>query len=198
MQWRNTWDGYGLIARGLHWLILLLLAMEIGGGLYAASLPFDESIPFADTPKAFFINLHKSMALIVLALILLRLAWKLYDAHPLPATTVPYWQRRAATAMHNLLYVLMFAQPLSGLAMSQAAGYPISFFGLFTLPTIIPANETLGGIMHTAHEWIWVLLVAAVVCHATAALHHHFRVKDDVLKRMLRGAPPALIREAAD
>jgi cytochrome b561 len=86
--------------------------------------------------------------------------------------------------MHWVLYVLMFAQPLSGILMSQAAGHPVSAFGLFELPVLLDKDPSLAQFFRGVHGAVWILLVVAVVGHAGAALHHHFIRKDDVLKKM--------------
>ena len=78
----------------------------------------------------------------------------------------------------------MFAQPLSGIMMSQSAGIPVSFFGLFEFPTFLDKDPSLAGFFKGIHGTVWILLVLAVIGHAGAALHHHFILKNDVLKRM--------------
>ena len=82
----------------------------------------------------------------------------------------------------------MLAQPLSGIMKSQAAGFPVSFFGFFDLPVFLDKDPELARIFLTMHGTVWILLVIAVVGHAGAALHHHFIKKDNVLKQMTTGA----------
>ena len=82
----------------------------------------------------------------------------------------------------------MFAQPLSGIMMSQAAGFPVSFFGFFELPVFLDKNPELAKTFLTIHGTVWILLVIAVIGHAGAALRHHFIKKDNVLKQMTAGA----------
>jgi len=93
-----------------------------------------------------------------------------------------------AHGMHWLLYALMFAQPISGILMSQAAGHPVSVFGLFELPTFIVKDSSSAELFRNGHGVIWVLLVVAVFGHIGAAMHHHFIKKDDVLKSITVGA----------
>jgi len=90
-----------------------------------------------------------------------------------------------AHAGHALLYVLLFAMPLSGWAMSSAAGFPVSFFGLFTLPDLITPNQSLKADMMDLHKALAWLLIAMIILHALAALLHHFYYKNNVLRRML-------------
>jgi cytochrome b561 len=82
----------------------------------------------------------------------------------------------------------MFAQPLSGIMMSQAAGVPVSFFGLFEFPVFLDKNPELAQFFKGVHGTVWIILVVAVIGHAGAALHHHFIRKDKVLKQMTTGA----------
>jgi cytochrome b561 len=133
-------------------------------------------------------GMHKSFGAILLMLILMRLLWKLINISPdLPKDTTAI-EAIMAKGMHGLLYVLMFAQPLSGIMMSQAAGFPVSFFGLFEFPVFLDKAPELATFFHGMHGTVWIILVVAVFGHAGAALHHHFIKKDNVLRQMTRGA----------
>jgi cytochrome b561 len=79
----------------------------------------------------------------------------------------------------------MVAMPLSGWFLTSAAGYAPSFFGLFTLPTLIAKNNDLLELFESVHEWLAYGLIALIIIHTLAALKHHFIDKDDILKRML-------------
>lgn len=174
---KNTESSYGVIAKGFHWLLFLMLTFMIAAGNFLASMP-------KGPEKLQAAGMHKSFGLVVLALILLRLVWRLVNGTPKDPEGTPAVQNLMAHAMHWALYVLMFAQPLAGILMSQAAGYPVSFFGLFELPVLLDKDPSLAQFFRSAHGTVWILLVLAVIGHAGAALYHHFVVKDDVLKRM--------------
>jgi len=91
----------------------------------------------------------------------------------------------AARPAHALLYTLLFAVPLAGWTMSSARGFPVSWFGFFTLPDLVPKNKALYELLVTTHGVLaWTLGVVAII-HMLAALKHHFVLKDDVLRRML-------------
>ena len=128
---------------------------------------------------------HKSIGLLIFSVTALRLAWRLTcPAPPLPAGT-PGWQRAGARLTQVFLYALMFLMPLTGLLRSQAANFPVSFFGLFTVPGIVGVNEELSKGMAAAHEMQGRILLALIGLHALGALHHHFIRKDEVLRSML-------------
>lgn len=68
--------------------------------------------------------------------------------------------------------------------MSQTAGIPVGFFGLWEVPTLLDKEQSLAKLFRSIHGAVWIVLISAVVGHVGAALYHHFVKKDDVLKRM--------------
>lgn len=177
---KNNDKQYGLVAKLLHWLLFVLLSSTVVMGNFLESMPNGPE-------KMASANLHKSFGVLLLTLILLRLFWRLINVQPkLPAETT-LLQAMLAKGMHVFLYVLMLAQPLSGILMTQAAGYPISFFGAFQLPVLVEKSQGLAEMAKYLHGVIWIILVIAVVGHIVAALHHHFVKHDDVLKQMTYG-----------
>ena len=179
MTTRNTRDRWGAVSQLLHWAILGLVLWMAWLGLTMTDLP--------NTPrKVDTYSLHKSLGLLVLALMLLRGAWRLYAGAPEPVPGTPTWQERIASATHWLLYVLMFALPLSGWIYDSASGLrPFRWFGLVDVPKLVAPNPGARDISHAIHEWGFWLLIAVVVAHAGAALYHHLFQRDATLARML-------------
>ena len=175
---KNTDNRYGIVAKGFHWLLFLMLTFSIVAGNFLASMP-------KGAEKLQAAGMHKSFGVFLLLLILARLAWRLINVTPKSPEGIPAIQGRMAHAMHWVLYALMFAQPLSGILMSQAAGYPVSASGLFELPALLDKDPSLAQFFRGAHGTVWILMVLAVIGHAGAALHHHFIKKDDVLRAMV-------------
>jgi len=129
--------------------------------------------------------LHKSVGLTLLALVALRLLWRLYAGSPLAVAGMPRWQARTAALTHALLYGLLFALPLTGWLLNSAAGFPLQWFGLFNLPDIAGTDHDLHELAEDAHGLLfWTLVVVALV-HAAAAFHHHLFLRDATLARML-------------
>jgi cytochrome b561 len=112
-------------------------------------------------------------------------AWRSANALPSLGTHMPAWQQFGARFVHLLLYALMFALPLTGWTMSSAAGIPVAFFGLFTLPDYVAHDELLFRALLAIHRWLGYGLALLLALHAGAALGHHFLLRDDTLKRML-------------
>ncbi|HTD12615.1 MAG TPA: cytochrome b [Steroidobacteraceae bacterium] len=180
MAIRNTPRRWGAVSQFLHWLIVALIIVQFTLALYADTLP-------VGSRKVGVLANHKSFGITILALVIIRLAWRcLNPTPPLPSTLKPY-ERTLARVTHALLYVLLFVQPLSGWMMSSARGFPVAWFGFrsMQLPDLVPKNQTLYHVLVDIHGTLAVILVAVVVLHVAAALKHHFVLKDDTLRRML-------------
>ncbi len=139
MPLRSDEQHWGGAAKTFHWLMALLIITLGCVGLYMADLPNSPD-------KIKIYALHKSTGLTVLALALLRLAWRLRDPRPRDVP-MPAWQAAAARGVHVALYGLMLVMPLSGWLFNSAAGFPLQWFGLVNLPSLsgLPATVTVRG-----------------------------------------------------
>jgi cytochrome b561 len=136
--------------------------------------------------------LHKSTGLIVLALSVLRVLWRLINVvPPLPAST-PLWQRWAAHGSHFLFYVLIIIIPLSGWAVASSSplGIPIVWYGQFEIP-YLPGTQGFADqkaaetFFKGIHELLGDAMIFLVTLHVLAALKHQFWDRDTILRRML-------------
>lgn len=178
----NTDSRYGLVSRALHWLMALMIVALIAVGLYMSDL--DQQ----DAARAQIYALHKAFGVTVLGLAVLRILWiRISQPPPLPGA-LQAWEVLLARIVTGVLYLLMIAAPLAGYLMSSAAGKPVSFFGLFTLPALVAENKDLAEALHEVHEFLAWAILALAGLHALGALKHRFVDKDpsaDVLGRML-------------
>lgn len=188
MPIRNTKNQYGSVAKFLHWGMFLLIAALILVGSF-----MEDVEPM--TLKFQVYGLHKSLGISVLILVAVRLFWKITNTGPsLPAHMKPI-EKLMAHAGHAALYLLLIAMPVSGWMMSSAAGFPVSVFGLFTMPDLVTPDRHLMEDLEEVHELLANAIMFMVALHAGAALLHHFYHKDNVLKRML---PFVKIKEEND
>jgi cytochrome b561 len=178
LNWKNSSDSWGAPAKLLHWLVAVLIFAQIALGLTA------KGWRLSPTKLELFVW-HKSVGMLILALVVLRLTWRLANPTPdLPAGT-PAWERAAARASHALLYVLMLAMPLTGWIVNSASGVPFSIFWWIPLPAIVPPDKHTADLAALVHGSLFVLLALVLVVHVGAALRHHFAKRNDVLARML-------------
>lgn len=179
---------YTGVAIAFHWIIALLMIVNVGLA-WAWPLAPDEAV----RP---LINNHKSIGITLLGLVTLRLLWRMTHTPPaLPAHHKP-WEKRAAHAVHILLYVIMFALPLSGWLMDSAykdaAAHPNLYFGTFEWPRIgwvmtmsdPVAKEAVHGFFGATHGIAAKILYLLFILHVGGALKHQFIDKDRELARM--------------
>lgn len=182
----NTRERYGTVAVAFHWLVAALMTGLVVLGLYMVRLP---DVGF-DKKKIVLVIWHKEYGILVLAAAFLRLAWRLRG--PTPALEpAPDWQKVTARFVHQWLYLLTFALPLTGWIMSSAAALPVSLFGLGYLPDLVPRDDRLFRFFLGLHHALGYALIALLALHAGAALWHHFVVRDATLRKMLPESPAA-------
>jgi cytochrome b561 len=167
-------------AIALHWVVAALVVAQFAWGWWMQEIPKQPVGPRVDA-----FNLHKSIGMLIFALMIARLGWRLYRPPPaLPP--LPAWESRLAGAVHVLLYVALFVQPLSGYLGSVFSGYPVRLFGV-VLPAWGWKDEGIKELMSRIHLVDSFALAAIALLHIAGALKH---VADGsgVLRRMLPGA----------
>ncbi len=144
---RNTTQAFGAVAQLLHWSIAIGILLQ-----FVWTWRIDE----ADSIRQQYalIVQHKSIGMTVLALVLLRIGWRLFNRPPPLPAGMSNFQRRAAAVTHWALYALILLMPLSGWAWSSAAGYGAEFFGLIDIPDIVAADECLADWLGAVHEFL--------------------------------------------
>lgn len=175
---------YSLAAIALHWLPGASLVALFVVGLYMTDLPFSPQ-------RLKLYNWHKWAGVVILALSLLRLVWRITHRPPaLPAAVaqgMSRWQRWAHHGTHHALYVLFFAVPLIGWAYSSAAGFPLVLFGVLPLPDFVPADKALAELIKPWHRITAFAMAGLVLLHVAAALKHQIVDRDGLMQRMLPG-----------
>lgn len=170
--------GYDGVSVALHWIIALFIVVLFVGG------QFHEALPQAQ--RGMVMDWHKAGGVVVLALVLLRTLWRV--THPAPELI--HTSRLldiTAKAVHGLLYLLLIAMPVTGLAMVIAAGRGVTLLGI---PPLMEKSPELAKAFSNAHGVIINAILALVLLHVVAALWHQYFRHDGTLARMapwLRG-----------
>jgi len=173
--------GYTGTAKALHWAMVALLAAQF---VVAWSMPHIRR----DTQPETLINLHLSLGALMLIVVVLRLAWRLSHAEPLPAAGLPPWMERCARTVHLLLYALLIVGPILGWINASWRGFPVTLFGLVELPSLLAKRTPGFGWTGDGHEVLATyVLLGLIGLHVAAALYHFFIRRDGVLQRMLPG-----------
>ena len=179
----NDWGG---TAKTLHWLIAFLIFAQLALGWEAVHWPLTPT-------KIDLFVWHKSLGMLILVLVVLRLLWRIGHPRPPYPSHMKTWEKRLASGAHALLYALLFAMPISGWMLNSAAHVPVRLFWLVPLPPLVGPDRALVRPLAIAHVLMGWTLAVLIVVHIAAALHHHFVRRDRLLVRML----PRLRRRAA-
>ena len=178
MTYGTRTGGYPASSKWLHWAVAACVLITVP---VAITMNRIGEGPLQDT----LYNLHKSLGVLILLLMILRLINRLMVGAPEPDPAIARWQRAASSAVHGLLYVLLFAMSVGGYVANSAYGAKTPFFGLFELPMIVGKNEALSGKLFALHMYAGWFVAVLVVMHIGAALQHHVIHRDNVLRRML-------------
>lgn len=171
----NEW-AYSRAAIVLHWLLAVLIAVMAALGWYMMSIEHEPAGPW-------YIGLHKTLGILVFALILVRVVWRVnHKPVDLPAS-LPRWEVATALITQWLLYACMILVPVTGLLGASYSKSGVVFFGS-QLPRWVTPNHDTAELFFSIHEALVWILVALVAFHAAAALKHLFVNRDRVFQRM--------------
>ena len=195
-----TQNQYTKTAIVLHWLIGIGILAMFGLGWFMADIPKDQpkamSFDLFDlgvytwnmateaTPRTFYFNLHKSVGITLLALIVLRLLWRITHRPPALLDTLTATEKKIATGGHHLLYLLMFALPITGLVMAinSKFEYGVKWFGISLMNGL--DNKAIRESFVDVHEVVGIIMLVVIGIHILGALKHKFIDKDGTMSRM--------------
>jgi cytochrome b561 len=169
--------GYGNVARGFHWLTVLLVLIMIPAGL----------IMTQDLPKTIqdpLFILHKGLGPFVLLVVALRLVWRAFNPPPPLPATLPAPQRLASEVVHWGLYALLLAMGVSGYVRVTTGGFPIESLNALGIPPLLAKNEPVAAIAEAIHAACAFGLIALIAVHVGAAAFHGLVKRDGVFSRM--------------
>jgi len=179
MRLRNSAEGYGAVSQMMHWITvaLVILAWLLG--------QFDDVLP-KGVARAAGLFVHISAGLAVIGILVLRLLWRFADPPPpIEHTILGVWLDRAGRLAHYLLYILLVAVPISGIALQFARGDSLPLFGLTEIASPWVRDRAFARSVKEIHEVMANALIILAALHAVAALLHHWVLRDRTLVRML-------------
>ena len=169
---------YGWVAQSLHWITVVLV-----GAAYLLGEGGPESRVYS-SDRAGTLTWHETVGMLVLAVVALRLLWRLFDRAP-EEPPMPPWILYASRAMHWLLYAMLVAIPLTAITGAWYLGHPVSFLGVGPIGPLWSQSLGLGGTLTDLHTNLGSFIVWVAGAHAAAALFHHFILRDRVLLAMM-------------
>lgn len=163
-----------------HWVIALLIVIA-----YAAVIT-KGYLPKGSAPRALSMTIHEWAGVAVLVLAVPRLLWRLIKGAPRPLLGRGWLVRALSSAVHLLLYLFLFAQPVLGYLTLNAGGHALTIPGLdIALPQFIGKDVEVRRSIKEIHETLGNAFYWVIGLHALAALWHHYFRRDDTLRRML-------------
>ena len=167
---------YNPVAQALHWLT---------AGLFLAVLPLAWvaiSLPPAPAKGSMFV-LHKSVGLTILAIVVLRIVWRMVRPAP-PDPQAPRLLTLIGRVNHFLLYAIFLIMPVSGYLLSAFSGRDTPYFWLFTIPGLTKDEgpQRIAESIHLVGQWF---VYALVLLHIAGTAWHLIIRRDGLLERML-------------
>ena len=163
----------------LHWLLAVLVigALVMGGQVLAKT-------PNSDPAKLFSLQMHMSIGIVILVLMVLRLVIRFASQKPKRADIGNDLLNTGAIGAHYLLYAVVIAMAASGLAIANSAGLPAIVFG--GSGEALPANfDDIAA--RAVHGVLALVLMLVIAGHVLAALYHQYVCKDSLFSRMWYG-----------
>jgi len=176
---RNETGRYGRVSRILHWTTAILFIFMIPTGIFASMIP--ENMWF----RTEYNVVHKTIGFTIFGLVIARLIWNRMSKRPELEASLKPKERKLAHSVHILLYVFMFAIPVTGYVMTSLHGYPSYFFTLKLAPFLAESDSYI--IWGLFHKYLLQYLVYIILgAHILGALKHHFIDKHKTaIKRMV-------------
>jgi cytochrome b561 len=173
---------YHSLLIALHWIMALCIIGMLAGGLLMTSNMLEKSLRFQ------VYQWHKSLGVILLWLICVRIAVRLAAKKPSLPASMKRWEKIAAKAGHVGLYAIMIIMPFSGwlLVSSSKLGLPTIVFGWFEWPHFpdVAGNHTVHELAEELHENVAWIAIAIITLHVFAVLKHAVIDRENLLVRM--------------
>jgi cytochrome b561 len=176
----DTWlapaQRHAPLVRIFHWIVALLVLVVF---------PVGALIKFVakDFQGGFYL-VHESFGFLILWVMLARLLIRLRHPAP-PEPWLSPFERRASEIVHRALYACLILQPVLGFLMTNAYGFPLSWFGVVTVPSPLGAEPAVAPYLKGGHIVIGWLILLLFLAHMAGVVRHHLIKRDATLYRIL-------------
>lgn len=183
MPLTNLPNRYGLLSKLFHWTMFALIVYQYLGANIMTRLG-RTGMAFGLNGD-FYYNWHKSIGLVLLALVVARLVWRRTTPLPQwhPSLTEP--ERAIVSRLETWLYWLMFIMPVTGYLFVMAGGYGIKLFGLVDLSNPIGKQPSWSWIVWTLHVLFSYATLIVIAWHVGLVLKKHVYERTGLANRML-------------
>jgi cytochrome b561 len=173
------WAAYDRVAQAVHWFVAVLVVSVVLLGWTVGGAP-------RNTPQRdLLVLMHESVGLTILASMAFRALWRWRHPPPPLPPVLALLEVGLARFTHLVLYMLLFVMPLAGYLNVAVAGHAVDFFGILSIPPLLPENDRLSQwaiAVHLAGQFPLYLFIAL---HVAGALLHGAIRRDGILERML-------------
>ena len=177
-----TDEKYHFLARLIHWVMALGFVFMWACG-YTMTTLVEEDSPLEEL----LFDLHISIGVTLLALLVLRIATRLVHKPPPLPDTIQGMGRTAAHWGHAALYALPALVIAVGWAETNFGGYTVQWFGI-EMPHVFPeTGEALQDLSADVHMWLAYIMLVVSVGHVAAAFMHRWFEGHDIIQRMTIG-----------
>ncbi len=166
----------------LHWTVALIII-----GLLVVGTYMEENEVYS------LYDIHKSIGILIFAIILIRVIWRLKNGFPKPLGKAKAWEVTLSKIVHWVLLIGTILFPISGMMLSGLGGHGLPLFGMelvapnYVDGQAVPINADLAKLGHQMHGALAKIMILAIILHVAGALKHVFVYKDGTLRRMLGG-----------
>ena len=178
----NSASGYGSMTKALHWVIVVLFALQYAGAMIMLRTP-DGQTTLGISQNTYY-NWHKSIGLVALAVALVRLLNRRWGELPPWAPTLSELEHKLIHKVEPLLYAAMLAMPLSGYVYCMAGGYGVNLLGMHELANPIGQWPVIAGVARTVHVVSAFSLLIPLGVHLGIVIGHHVLARDGMIRRM--------------
>ena len=171
---RSHYDAGSML---LHWCVALLVLLV---GVSSFFLDETRSDNFSVMARTF----HYTAGLLAFVLVLVWFAWRAMHEELPKVANIGTNERRIAAGMNGAINVLLVLVPVTGILYAFALGKSFDL-GVTNLSFDLSLSVRNVTILNLTHNLLGKGLLGLALLHSLYGLWHHFKCRDEMLRRML-------------